>query len=503
MALAASTPNGGRRTDELTCRDLIGQTVTQAMCDLFLDAQTCNRTHGYYLAPDSNKTVAARGLADFAEDDLGMKNVPCVGRDDREDNAYLGFLGEDFDDCRTDPDACDAGSACVANDHDENPLKADQVAGLNALQLNQTGICVPCIVGQYCPAGTVTQGASATENLCPVGKICKMPGVPFEDCPAGTFCPAGSFIEGMAGSTDCNRLGMHCLNGTQPDSLYCPQGYYCPASDMPKIECPLGHFCWKGSHKPHPCAMPGDLMAGFATVQCPAGSSTKPLGLEGIVISGIVLGAIVLVLFLLKLTRRGCRATRVANKSGIEDVDAAAYRDNLLKEIWKTSSQSSANTDTSFTPRSGIKFEFKDLGLKLRSSFFENFGKAEAAKEPRVIFEGVSGTVRASTITAVMGPSGAGKTSLMNVLCDRAGYGVTEGKLYINGRIGRMSEHRDVLGFVPQDDVVHEELTVRENLLYSAMRRLPIPNAKTASCRTKTLCVSLLCIIILWCYCWC
>ena len=71
----------------------------------------------------------------------------------------------------------------------------------------------------------------------------------------------------------------------------------------------------------------------------------------------------------------------------------------------------------------------------------------------------------------------------MNVLCDRAGYGTTSGNLTLNGRVDRISNHRDIMGFVPQDDVVHDDLTVRENLLYAAMLRLPIPKAR--GCRTR------------------
>jgi ABC-type multidrug transport system ATPase subunit len=44
-----------------------------------------------------------------------------------------------------------------------------------------------------------------------------------------------------------------------------------------------------------------------------------------------------------------------------------------------------------------------------------------AAGKPKVVVDRVSGEVPAATMTAVMGPSGAGKTSFMNVLCDRAG----------------------------------------------------------------------------------
>lgn len=43
----------------------------------------------------------------------------------------------------------------------------------------------------------------------------------------------------------------------------------------------------------------------------------------------------------------------------------------------------------------------------------------------------------------------------------------------INGNEASIEEHKDATGFVPQDDIVHAELTVKENLLYSGRFTLP------------------------------
>ena len=76
----------------------------------------------------------------------------------------------------------------------------------------------------------------------------------------------------------------------------------------------------------------------------------------------------------------------------------------------KSSSSNSSKKGRSFPIRPGIKFTYKDLNLTVN-----------AAGKPKVVVDRVSGEVPAATMTAVMGPSGAGKTSFMNVLCDRAG----------------------------------------------------------------------------------
>lgn len=85
----------------------------------------------------------------------------------------------------------------------------------------------------------------------------------------------------------------------------------------------------------------------------------------------------------------------------------------------------------------------------------------------------VSLTIRPSEFVGLMGPSGAGKSTLMNVL---NGYSPPfAGSVLINGRslYQHFDEFRGLLGYVPQDDIIHSELTVREALFFSARLRLP------------------------------
>ena len=62
---------------------------------------------------------------------------------------------------------------------------------------------------------------------------------------------------------------------------------------------------------------------------------------------------------------------------------------------------------------------------------------------------------------------------LLNALCGRAYYGKTSGKVKINGNDALIEENKAVIGFVPQDDIVYPDLTVKENLLYSGRFLLP------------------------------
>jgi ABC-type multidrug transport system ATPase subunit len=72
-----------------------------------------------------------------------------------------------------------------------------------------------------------------------------------------------------------------------------------------------------------------------------------------------------------------------------------------------------------------------------------------------------------------IGGSGAGKTSLLNSLCGRAHYGTTLGLIHVNGQVVEINSCVHAIGFVPQDDIVYAELTVRENLLIAGKLRLP------------------------------
>eukprot|EP00592_Proboscia_alata_P005780 CAMPEP_0194371264 /NCGR_PEP_ID=MMETSP0174-20130528/19658_1 /TAXON_ID=216777 /ORGANISM="Proboscia alata, Strain PI-D3" /LENGTH=412 /DNA_ID=CAMNT_0039149219 /DNA_START=1244 /DNA_END=2479 /DNA_ORIENTATION=+ len=82
------------------------------------------------------------------------------------------------------------------------------------------------------------------------------------------------------------------------------------------------------------------------------------------------------------------------------------------------------------------------------------------------ILNNASGCIESKKMTALIGESGSGKTSLLNSLCGRAYYGKLQGRIMIGGKEGRITDFGTV-GFVSQDDIVHRELTVFENLVFA------------------------------------
>lgn len=86
--------------------------------------------------------------------------------------------------------------------------------------------------------------------------------------------------------------------------------------------------------------------------------------------------------------------------------------------------------------------------------------------------QSVSGRAYAGTVLALLGESGAGKTSLLDTLAGRKTFGVLHGSIMVNGR-PRASDWRRVSGYCMQDDMFVPTLTVRECVLFSARMRLP------------------------------
>ncbi|CAG0902518.1 unnamed protein product, partial [Darwinula stevensoni] len=96
--------------------------------------------------------------------------------------------------------------------------------------------------------------------------------------------------------------------------------------------------------------------------------------------------------------------------------------------------------------------------------------------EMKEILKGLDGRMKPGELTAVMGPSGAGKTSLMNVLTGFRQKGVT-GKVEVNGRERNLRVFRHQSSYIPQQDHVIPCLTVMESMLVAA--NLKLPNSKS------------------------
>lgn len=107
---------------------------------------------------------------------------------------------------------------------------------------------------------------------------------------------------------------------------------------------------------------------------------------------------------------------------------------------------------------------------KPASLTFENVSYYLKGKQ---ILSSITGAVHPGELLAIMGASGAGKTTFLDILARKNKIGVTGGDFYLNGEKVRDDEFRSVIGFVDQEDTMLPTLTVHETILDSALLRLP------------------------------
>jgi ABC transport system ATP-binding/permease protein len=109
-------------------------------------------------------------------------------------------------------------------------------------------------------------------------------------------------------------------------------------------------------------------------------------------------------------------------------------------------------------------------GLEVNAVQFKIDGKQ--------LLDNISLTARPGTLTAIIGGSGAGKTTLSRLI---AGYTrPSGGNVTFEGHDihAEYATMRSRIGMVPQDDVVHRQLTVNQALGYAAELRLPPDTSK-------------------------
>ncbi|XP_027104789.1 pleiotropic drug resistance protein 2 [Coffea arabica] len=99
--------------------------------------------------------------------------------------------------------------------------------------------------------------------------------------------------------------------------------------------------------------------------------------------------------------------------------------------------------------------------------------KKQGIEDTRLqLLRDVSGAFRPGVLTALVGVSGAGKTTLMDVLAGRKTGGYIEGSISISGYPKNQSTFARVSGYCEQNDIHSPHVTVYESVVYSAWLRL-------------------------------
>ncbi len=105
-------------------------------------------------------------------------------------------------------------------------------------------------------------------------------------------------------------------------------------------------------------------------------------------------------------------------------------------------------------------------------------GVTSTIENNKTLLDDISLGAQPGTLTAVIGPSGAGKSTFARLV---AGYThPTRGTVAFEGHNvhAEYASLRSRIGMVPQDDVVHGQLTVQQALMYAAELRLPPDTTK-------------------------
>ncbi|KAF0543785.1 putative ATP-dependent permease ADP1 [Gigaspora margarita] len=248
------------------------------------------------------------------------------------------------------------------------------------------------------------------------------------ECPAGYFC-LGPLNTSISRTSDTNSMvkcppGFFCPeNSAQP--VYCCAGYYCSLDANSITLCPEGYVCNIGTVYPTSC---NNLAF------CPEGSSKANKFLVFVLV--IIIAIAIIVLFKIKNVRSKMK----------------------IAKYFKLLTEQRMRLERTLDPvKTTFDIEFENLGLILPSGI--------------EIMKGVSGKLTHGRTCAIMGPSGAGKTTFVSLLTGKVKR--KSGKIKVNGVNESLEKYRKLVGYVPQEDIMLRELTVRDILVHSALMRLP------------------------------
>ncbi|CAF0773333.1 unnamed protein product [Didymodactylos carnosus] len=291
--------------------------------------------------------------------------------------------------------------------------------------------------------------ACCPASFCLAGQICMIL------CRYAAYCP--SSLIAQQGFCQTNA---QCLNRPpiQFDALgcggssiegFCPNQTYCPNASI-SIPC-TNQYCPAGIVEPLTCR-------GF---KCANGALLKKVTLIVTVLSTVI-SVLFLLSCWLKIKRiiiEICKMKRkmkqsdhyvlvlvdrqTSNESTVDDEMISNYF-RPLTDLEQTSSD---NTE--------INVQFQNAKLDISSWDSEN--------------RGLTGAIKAGQLTAILGQSDCGKTQFLSAIQGRTR--LKSGQISINNRDPFDSRLSNLVGYVPQEDILHQDLTVFETVYYSARAR--------------------------------
>ncbi|XP_058192549.1 ABC transporter G family member 29-like isoform X2 [Rhododendron vialii] len=164
--------------------------------------------------------------------------------------------------------------------------------------------------------------------------------------------------------------------------------------------------------------------------------------------------------------------------------DGSNSREMGIQRMSSQASVNGRNEDSNLevargvTPKRGMILPFTPLSLSFDCvNYYVDMPpdmKEQGVTEDKLqLLQEVTGAFRPGVLTTLMGVSGAGKTTLMDVLAGRKTGGYIEGDVRISGFPKKQETFARISGYCEQNDIHSPQVTVHESLIYSAFLRLP------------------------------
>ncbi|CBI16347.3 unnamed protein product, partial [Vitis vinifera] len=400
---------------------------------------------------------------------------------------------------------CEPGWACSVGPNKKVDLK-------NVQDLpDRTTDCTTCCEGFFCPHGLTCMIPCPLGSYCPLAKLNKATGI----CePYNYQLPPGQQNRSCGGADIWADIG-------SSSEIFCSAGSYCP-STIKKIPCSSGYYCRIGSTSQKRC---------FRMTTCDKNSANQNITAYGVL---LFVGLCIILICVYNCSDQ-VLTTRERKQAQSREAAARSARETAqAREKWKSAKDVAkkhaiglqAQLSRTFSrSHEGFNLEIGDKNLKknmpkakqlhTHSQIFKYaYGQIEKEKalqeqqmnltfsgvvsmandievRPRPMIEVafkdltltlkgkhkhlmrcVTGKIMPGRVSAVMGPSGAGKTTFLSALAGKPTGCTMTGSILINGKVESMHSYKKIIGFVPQDDIVHGNLTVQENLWFSARCRL-------------------------------
>ncbi|KAK5830953.1 hypothetical protein PVK06_014748 [Gossypium arboreum] len=167
-------------------------------------------------------------------------------------------------------------------------------------------------------------------------------------------------------------------------------------------------------------------------------------------------------------------------ESSSSHVNRSEIQDDIQRSASssKSFSLSDATLRTNGQMKKGMVLPFEPHSLTFENIYYsvdmpQEMKEQGITEDDRlVLLKGISGAFRPGVLTALMGVSGAGKTTLMDVLAGRKTGGYIEGNITVSGFPKKQETFARISGYCEQNDIHSPHVTVYESLVYSAWLRL-------------------------------